>query len=175
MKTAKFDFKKAKIERRENDYYIFAKSDCFAWDFYHLIVGDISLCWHILGSSVAGAQCLMSYPLFCAFCMADTPPISFAQKVCKTGRLGCANILLLLQMLWQVCTAQKHYLTQAVCEIIVLLVFQSTHQGRLWFQLACLAFSRRFLAFQSLILSHLWAFLCLAICFHRHLKLNLPR
>lgn len=60
-------------------------------------------------------------------------------------------------------------------QIIVLLVFQSTHQGRLWFQLVCLAFSRRFLAFQSLILSHLWAFLCLAIYFHRHLKLNLPR
>lgn len=60
-------------------------------------------------------------------------------------------------------------------QIIVLLVFQSTHQGRLWFQLVCLAFSRRFLAFQSLILSHLWAFLCLAIYFHRHLELNLPR
>lgn len=175
MKTAKFDLKKAKIERRENDYHNFAKSKSFIWDFYHLIVGDISLRWCILGSGVVGAQCLMSYPLFCAFYMADTPPISFAQKVCENGALGCANILLLLQMLWQVCTAQKHYLTQAVCEIIVLLVFQSTHQGRLWFQLVCLAFSRRFLAFQSLILSHLWAFLCLAICFHRHLKLNLPR
>jgi len=103
--------------------------------------------------------------------VADTP-ISFAQKVCETERLGCANILLLLQMLWQVCAAQKPYLTQAVCEIIVLLVFQSTHQGRLWFQLVYLAFSRRFLAFQNLILSHLWAFLCLAICFHRTVLFN---
>lgn len=93
MKTAKFDFKKAKIERRENDYYIFAKSKSFIWDFYHLIVGDISLCWHILGSSVAGAKCLMSYPLFCAFCMADTPPISFAQKVCENGAFGLCKYL----------------------------------------------------------------------------------
>ena len=68
IKTAKFDLKKAKIERGENDYYIFAKSDRFAWDFYHLIVGDISLCWCILGRGVVGAKYLMSYPFFCAFC-----------------------------------------------------------------------------------------------------------
>ena len=78
IKTAKFSFKKAKIERRENDYYIFAKSDRFAWDFYHLIVGDISLCWHILGRGVAGAKCSMSYPLFCALLFVADTPISFA-------------------------------------------------------------------------------------------------
>lgn len=88
MKTAKFDFKKAKIERRENDYYIFAKSKSFVWDFYHLIVGDILLCWCILGRGVAGAQCLMSYPLFCVLLFVADTPISFAQKVCKTERLG---------------------------------------------------------------------------------------
>ena len=60
MKTAKFDFKKAKIERRENDYHNFAKSKSFIWDFYHLIVGDISLCWCILGRGVVGAKCLVS-------------------------------------------------------------------------------------------------------------------
>lgn len=86
MKTAKFDFKKAKIERRENDYYIFAKSKSFIWDFYHLIVGDISLCWCILGRGVVGAKCSMSYPLFCALLFVADTPMSFAQKVCKTGR-----------------------------------------------------------------------------------------
>lgn len=96
MKTAKFDFKKAKIERRENDYHNFAKSKSFVWDFYHLIVGDILLCWCILGRGVVGAQCLMSYPLFCALLFVADTPISFAQKVCETERLGCANILLLL-------------------------------------------------------------------------------
>lgn len=88
IKTAKFDFKKAKIERRENDYYIFAKSKSFVWDFYHLIVGDILLCWCILGRSVASAQCLMSYPLFCALLFVADTPISFAQKVCENGAFG---------------------------------------------------------------------------------------
>lgn len=121
IKTAKFDFKKAKIERRENDYYIFAKSKSFIWDFYHLIVGDILLCWCILGRGVAGAKCFMSYPLFCVFCMANTPPISFAQKVCETERLGLwlsfaqnapvrpfkFDISLILQLIFEPLSEQK--------------------------------------------------------------------